>query len=250
MDEMVYHQRDEELRFQFVPMLAQEVRKEGFGMCKIVWRKRPHVHRDRCVLRQRCLAVLFNKTNDTVFFANNLGSFNNLGKKTLFIRFAYTSCYGAGLGERVTNAITDHRILPFCPFDGTKIVCQYLEGFTSIIVIGIDNCKWLMNHIFAHEYGMIGSPRFLASFGYCKSRRQIVQILKDEFNRDAVRVFENNLIAKVLFEDTTDNKDYLTETCLDGIVDRVVHYGFAIGAKSIELLETSITAAHTGSKYK
>ena len=107
-----------------------------------------------------------------------------------------------------------------------------------------------MNDVLAHQNRMIGAPWLLAAFGNLEASRKVVKILEDEFNRNAAFIFRNDLLTEVLFEDTTNDENHFTEASLDGIVNRVIHDGFAIGSKTIQLLQSTITAAHAGSKNK
>ena len=107
-----------------------------------------------------------------------------------------------------------------------------------------------MNDVLAHQNCMIGAPWLLAALGNLEAFRKVVKILEDEFNGNTAFIFRNDLLTEVLFEDTTNDENHFTEASLDGIVNRVIHDGFAIGSKTIQLLQSTITAAHTGSKNK
>jgi ATP-binding cassette, subfamily F, member 3 len=59
-------------------------------------------------------------------------------------------------------------------------------------------------------------------------------------------VFGYDFIAEVLFKIFTDNKNELTESGLDSIVNRIIHNSFAIRPQSVQLLQATIAAAHAG----
>ena len=57
-------------------------------------------------------------------------------------------------------------------------------------------------------------------------------------------VLRQNLLLEVFFKVFANNKDNLSEPCLDSIVDGIVHNGFTIRAKTIELFQPTIAASH------
>ena len=63
-------------------------------------------------------------------------------------------------------------------------------------------------------------------------------------------VLAQYLVAEVLLEILTDNENDLTKSATDSIEDRIVHDGFAVRTQSVELFQTTVTAAHTGCQNK
>ena len=61
-------------------------------------------------------------------------------------------------------------------------------------------------------------------------------------------VLGENDFAEVVFEVFTNDKHEFAKAGVDGVVDGVVHDGFAVGAELVKLLEAAVTAAHAGSK--
>ena len=57
-------------------------------------------------------------------------------------------------------------------------------------------------------------------------------------------ILRQYLLFEVFFKVFANNKDYLSEPCLDGILDGIVHDGFTIRAKTIELFQPTIAASH------
>ena len=55
-----------------------------------------------------------------------------------------------------------------------------------------------------------------------------------------------NTLAEVLFEVFADNENEFAKSGLDGVVDGVVHDGFAVGTQSVQLFQASVAAAHAG----
>lgn len=42
---------------------------------------------------------------------------------------------------------------------------------------------------------------------------------------------------------------YFPESCLDGIVNGIVDYRFTVRTEAVHLLQTAVSASHSGSKY-
>ena len=63
-------------------------------------------------------------------------------------------------------------------------------------------------------------------------------------------VFRKNLGAEISLKILTNYKYNFPKSTTNGIVNRIVHDGFAMRAKTIKLLQSTITAAHAGSKHK
>ena len=97
---------------------------------------------------------------------------------------------------------------------------------------------------------MIGTPRFLTTFWHTEAFGQGIKPLETEFARDMSLVFRKDLCTELFFEVFTDDPYDLAESSLDGVVDTVVHDGFAVGAQTIELFQASVAASHACCKQK
>ena len=65
---------------------------------------------------------------------------------------------------------------------------------------------------------------------------------------DAPLVPRQDLLAERFLEVTTNDEDHAAEAGAEGIENRVVHHGFAVGTHGIELLQAAVAAAHAGSQ--
>ena len=77
-----------------------------------------------------------------------------------------------------------------------------------------------------------------------------VEALEDELCGDVALILGEDLLAKLLLEVLSDDEDDLAKSRLDGVVYGVVHDGFTIGSKSVELLQPAVAATHSGSQKK
>ena len=97
---------------------------------------------------------------------------------------------------------------------------------------------------------MVGTPRFGAVGGASVSFGELVGGLEYYFNGYMALVFGEDFFAEVVFEVFTDYENDFTEAGAYGVVDRVVHDSFAVGAELVELFKAAVTATHACSKNK
>jgi hypothetical protein len=70
---------------------------------------------------------------------------------------------------------------------------------------------------------MVGAPRLLTAFGNGESFGQCIQTLEAEFAGYVSLVLRQYLGTELLFEILADYPYNLAESCLDSIVDAVIH---------------------------
>ena len=75
---------------------------------------------------------------------------------------------------------------------------------------------------------MVGTPWFLSSFWHFETLRKCINRLEDKLCRDMSLIFREHLLAELVLKVLTDNENYLAKTCLDGVIDGVIHDGFTI----------------------
>ena len=97
---------------------------------------------------------------------------------------------------------------------------------------------------------MVCTPGFRAVGGAGISFGEGIDSLEHNFGGYYTFVFAQYFFAEVSLEILADYEHYFAEAGADSVVHRVVHDSFAVGAEAVELLETSVAAAHSGSKYK
>ena len=97
---------------------------------------------------------------------------------------------------------------------------------------------------------MVGTPRFGAVGGASVSFGELVGGLEYYFNGYMALVFSEDFFTEVVFEVFTDYENDFTEAGAYGVVDGVVHDGFAVGAELVELFKTAVTATHASGENK
>ena len=97
---------------------------------------------------------------------------------------------------------------------------------------------------------MVRTPGFGAVGRTGVAFGELVDGLEHNFDGHYAFIFLEHLLAEVCLEVFADDEYDFAEAGLDGIVYRVVHDGFTVGAEAVELLQAAIAAAHAGCKNK
>ena len=90
-----------------------------------------------------------------------------------------------------------------------------------------------MNDLRTHQDGVIRSPRLRAALGAGETFWERVERLENQLARDMPLVLGNDFLAEVIFEVFADDKDELAEAGVDGVVDGIVHDGFAVRSETV-----------------
>ena len=93
---------------------------------------------------------------------------------------------------------------------------------------------------------MVCAPRFYASFRTGEAFGQCIKTLEAEFERHMSLIFLKHFGTEIHLEILSDDEDDFAKACLYRIINGIVHYRFAVRTKSVELFQTTVTAAHTG----
>ena len=169
----------------------------------------------------------------------------------LLVDFTHAAAYRTAVREGVAHAEAHHRIAAGAAFgERRKEFAHHLEGIAIVEVVAVEHGEGFFDHILSHHHGVVRTPGLLAVGGAGETFGKCVERLEDEFAGDLVLVFGEDDLAEIVFEVFADYKYELTEACVDGVVDRVVHDGLSLGAERVELFEATIAAAHTGSKQE
>ena len=165
----------------------------------------------------------------------------------LVIGRANAARHGTTLTQRVAHTEAYHGIFILRTFgQRCQELAHHLEGIASVEVVAVDNGKRFLDGLLAHQHGMVRTPRFRAALGTGKAFGQVVERLEHQLAGDVAFVFGKNLLAEIFFKILADDEDKFAESGLDGVIDGVVHNSFTVGTQSVQLLQTTVTAAHTG----
>ena len=120
-------------------------------------------------------------------------------------------------------------------------------GFFSVVVICIDNSEWLGKDFLCCQYSVSGSPWLGTVRRFCKIARKIVDLLECISNFCNVGDTVSDHFFEFIFKVFADDKYDLVESCLQCIMDGIVHNDLALRAYRCKLLDSfSKTAADTG----
>ena len=155
--------------------------------------------------------------------------------------------HGAVLRESVAYAEAHHGVLALAAFGqvGQELPYNH-EGVAVVEVVTVDYAERLFYHVLGHQYGVVGAPRLHPAFRAREALRQRVKALEAQLRRHMAFVFAEDFLAEVLLEVLSYYEHDFAEAGLHGVVDRVVHYSFAVRAQPVELFQSAVTAAHAG----
>ena len=120
----------------------------------------------------------------------------------------------------------------------------------SVEVVCIDHGERLLDGVGGHQDRLRRAPRLGAPGRHAESRGNLVQFLKDVVHRNALFKTRAHYLLERLLDILADDKNQLPKPGAHGVKDRVVDDGFAARANRLNLLQTTVTAAHTGSQNK
>ena len=133
---------------------------------------------------------------------------------------------------------------------GYQIVMQLLEGSNTIVIIRINHGERFMNYVFTAQNGMGRSPWLYTVGRYLIPLRQTrIHLLKYVFHLDMLRNLISNRFLEIFFNRFLYNKNNLVEACTNCIKCRHFQNNFSVWSNRINLLQSSVTAAHTGRQY-
>ena len=225
--QVVYHEGDEELGLQVLLVLGvgEELLEVLFAILEVVGGEAPEVHAAGCIVGDgNPLVVLVEVLNHSVA-ALYLGALYYAGQEVcLLVVLADAAAYGSALAKGVAYAEAYHGILALAAFGKLgEELAHYHEGVAIVEVVAVQDGKGFLYHVLAHQYGMVGTPGLLAAFGNGEPFGQCIQTLEAEFAGYVSLVLRQYLCTELLFEILADYPYNLAESCLDSIVDAVIH---------------------------
>lgn len=251
VDELVHHQGNEELCFQILDVLLvrEEVLEVLFTVVEVVGCEAPHIHAHGSIVGYCDPFAFFVLIAYVTVDTHDLGALHNSGQVLGIVLRADATGYGTVLAQCVANAESYHSVFVLCSFGQIgQILTDHHESVTVVEVIAVDHAERLVDDILCHQYGVICAPWLLAAFRNSEALGQCVKALEAELGRDVTLIFGEDLRAELLFEVFADDKDNFAEAGLNSIINTVVHDRFTVGTQAVELLETTVTAAHAGSQ--
>ena len=169
----------------------------------------------------------------------------------VFVIDTHATSHATVLAQCVAATETNHCIFVFAAFRKVaQIFSDGLESIATIEVIAVDHAERLLDDILTHQHCMVRTPRFLTTFWALETFRESIDALEAKLTRNSALIFGKNLCAELLFEILADDPDDFSESCLNGIINTIIHDSLAVWAQTIKLLQTTISASHTSSQEK
>ena len=163
VDELIHHQRDEELGLQVghVLRIGEERLEVVLAIVEIVGRESPYVHRDRRVVGRRHPLVVVVLILHGAVPALYLRALHDGGQVALGVGRADATRYRSVLAERIAHAETHHRIAILAALGELgEILTDDHEGVAVVEVVAVDDAERLLDDVLGHQYGVVGAPRF------------------------------------------------------------------------------------------
>ena len=128
-----------------------------------------------------------------------------------------------------------------------QIIMYFYVCFLSIVVICIDNCKWLCKELSCADNSMAGSPWFGSVCRFHKAFRKLLHFLICIRNFCDLLYSCTNGAFKFFFQILTDNKYNFIEASLQCVSDGIIHNDLTIWSNWCKLLDSiSKSASNSG----
>ena len=117
------------------------------------------------------------------------------------------------------------------------------KRFLSVIIIGIDDGKGLMDHIFGGDNRLTGAPGFYAVRRSGEILRKIIQLLERVGHLNLLFHAISDDVSEILLQILPDNEHDAVKARLDGIVNRVIHDDLPAGSHRLQLFDSLAESA-------
>ena len=167
---------------------------------------------------------------------------------------AYSAGHSARLGKGVVQFEADNAVNALAVLVCPEPVAQDAEGLLAVVVVTVDYCKRLLDHVLGHQHCVSRTPWFLPFRVEGEPCRNLVEFLYHELELERAAVCAAHLavfllyhLLELLAEIFAHNIDHLAEAGFHRIVNGVVDYRFTVRTESVHLFESAVTASHSGS---
>ena len=182
-----------------------------------IWSQAPHVHRN-----QRIHINSYTVCLCSICSLYDVLGLHNFRQIVLLIHLADTTSHTTIIRQRILQHKASHARLSAIH----QILMDGLEAFLAIVIISIDDDKRSLDDLLRYKHSLTGSPRLCPAFW--QSSRDIIDILESIVNSYIMRRANGgNAIAddffELLLDILADDKYYMIETCLNCIMDGIIH---------------------------
>src|SRR5207248_140163 len=100
-----------------------------------------------------------------------------------------------------------------------QVLGQNAIAFSTVEVVGIDDCEWLFDDVGRHQHRLRRSPWLAASRGNGETLWKLVEFLKRILNRNPVLEPGADRLPEGLFDVFADDEYQLPEAGTHGVID-------------------------------
>ncbi|MPM62897.1 hypothetical protein SDC9_109775 [bioreactor metagenome] len=174
--------------------------------------------------------------------------FDDVDQLAFVVDFADAAGYVPVFRERVLRFVADHgEVVLLAVARALEIVVQNGEGALAVVIVRVDGGKRFMYNVLAAEDGVRRAPGLDAVFRHGEpGGEHRFRLLKDIVHFQMLFGSAADDLVKVVLDLAVDDEYDLLKPRLHCVEERIVHDDFAVAADRVDLLESAVTAAHTG----
>ena len=125
---------------------------------------------------------------------------------------------------------------------------QLHQGVPAKEIVRADDAEGALQLLSGGIDRVAGAPGLGAAGRRNKAPGQVLQGLIGVFHLDAVLKTAADDLPEGILQFPLDDKDHLAEAGQNGVVYRIINNDLTVGAQRVDLLQSAVTAAHTGSQ--
>ena len=179
----------------------------------------------------------------------DLGALRDVGQITLCVSGADTAGHAAVVGDGVAQQVAYHAVVQLLRVPGAaQVVIDHPEGVLAVVIVGIDDREGrAVDLLLGAQDGVAGAEGLDAALGHGEAVGDLVHLLIGVADLHGAFLQPRTYgLHKVGPDGLLNNNDSGFKAGLMGIIQRVVQNGFSLAAYGVDLLQTAVTAAHTG----
>ena len=127
-----------------------------------------------------------------------------------------------------------------------EIIVDLLIDALAVVIVGVDDGEGGINELLGGKHGLTGAPGFGPSFGQgagdVRQGLEAVAYLYTVGKAERLDPIADDL-PEIFLDILADNKENLVKSCLDGVVDGVIHNNMAGSVYAGQLLDAAAVPA-------
>ena len=170
----------------------------------------------------------------------------------VIVHLAYSAGNSAVFTQCVSQDKSAHADIEYLRFRIHLIhhvLVDLLKSLFSIIIVRIDDDKWLMDHLLRAQNRLARSPWFRPVCGLLISSRKIGKFLIRVLYRGNLLDPSPYDLLKVLLQVLPDDEHDLVKSGLQRVMNRIVHDNLTTGSYRLQLLDSAAEPASDACRH-